>query len=67
MAEKQQIQAERGTESGTPGDGSASNRQAADVHAGPVPPDLADVVKAWPDLPTTIKAGILAMVKVARG
>jgi hypothetical protein len=28
--------------------------------------DLATVVDAWPELPPTIKAGILAMVKAAR-
>ncbi len=31
-----------------------------------LPPDLADVVNAWPTLPEAIKAGILAMVKAAR-
>ena len=30
-------------------------------------PDLAAVVEAWPDLPEAIKAGIVAMVKAARG
>jgi hypothetical protein len=30
-------------------------------------PDLAVVVDAWPDLPGAMKAGILAMVKAARG
>jgi len=29
-------------------------------------PNLAAVVKAWPDLPEAIKAGIVAMVKAAR-
>jgi hypothetical protein len=29
-------------------------------------PDLAAVVDAWPALPEAIKAGILAMVKVAK-
>jgi hypothetical protein len=29
-------------------------------------PDLAEIVDAWPELPEAIKAGILAMVKVAR-
>jgi len=27
--------------------------------------DLAQVIKAWPDLPEAIKAGILAMIKTA--
>jgi hypothetical protein len=31
----------------------------------PQDPDLAAVVKAWPELPVVIKAGILAMVKAA--
>ena len=29
-------------------------------------PDLAAVVKAWPDLPEAVKAGILAMVKASQ-
>jgi hypothetical protein len=29
-------------------------------------PDLAAVVEAWPELPEAIKAGILAMIRVAR-
>jgi hypothetical protein len=31
------------------------------------PPDLADVVAAWPDLPDPIKAAVLALVRTARG
>jgi hypothetical protein len=30
-----------------------------------VPPDLAAVVAAWPDLPEAIRTGILAMVNAA--
>ncbi|MBC7834257.1 MAG: hypothetical protein H7Y88_04045 [Phycisphaerales bacterium] len=30
-------------------------------------PDLAAVVVAWPDLPTAIRVGVLAMVKAAGG
>jgi hypothetical protein len=30
-----------------------------------LPPDLAAVENAWPDLPEAIKAGIVAMVKAA--
>jgi len=64
-AEKQGISAERGTESGTLGGDSASNRQPAQAQAAAFPPDLADVAKAWLDLPAAVKAGILAMVKAA--
>ena len=32
-----------------------------------LPSDLARVVKAWPELPEAIKAGVLAMVKAATG
>ena len=30
-----------------------------------IPPELADIIDAWPDLPEPVKAGILAMVKAA--
>jgi hypothetical protein len=30
-----------------------------------LPPDLADVVAAWPDLPDAIKAGVIALVRAA--
>ncbi len=33
---------------------------------GPVAPDLADLLTAWPTLPDPVKAGIVAMVKAAR-
>ena len=32
-----------------------------------IDPDLAAVIDAWPDLPPAVKAGIAAMVKVAKG
>jgi hypothetical protein len=32
-----------------------------------LPPELAEIVAAWPDLPGAIRAGILAMVKAAKG
>jgi hypothetical protein len=31
------------------------------------PPELAEVVSAWPTLPEAIRAGILAMVRAASG
>jgi hypothetical protein len=31
----------------------------------PIPPDLAAVVDAWPQLPEALRAGIVAMVKAA--
>jgi hypothetical protein len=30
-------------------------------------PDLAKVIRRWPDLPESVKAGILAMVRAAGG
>jgi hypothetical protein len=30
-----------------------------------LPPELAKVVSAWPDLPAVVKAGILAMIEAA--
>ena len=33
---------------------------------GPIGPDLAVVVEAWPGLPEAIKVGILAMIRAAR-
>jgi hypothetical protein len=32
-----------------------------------LPPDLAQVVAAWPRLPEAVKKGMLAMVKVTLG
>jgi hypothetical protein len=46
----------RGTEPGPPSGDSASTQLSTD-------PELAAVVKAWPGLPSVVKAGILAMVK----
>jgi hypothetical protein len=40
--------------------------QRHDTSQGDIPPDLADVVAAWPDLPDPIKAAVLALVKAAR-
>jgi hypothetical protein len=33
----------------------------------PADPDLRAIVEAWPTMPEPIKAGILAMVKAAKG
>jgi hypothetical protein len=57
---KSAITSDNGTNSGTLGDESTSNRQSADS-------DLADVVSAWPHLAPEVKAGIMAMVKAAKG
>ena len=32
-----------------------------------IPAELAEVIDAWADLPEAVKAGILAMVKAAKG
>ena len=32
-----------------------------------LPPELAEVVDAWPELPEAIRAGIVAMVRAASG
>jgi hypothetical protein len=32
----------------------------------PADPELAEVVRAWPNLPVVVKAGILAMVAASR-
>jgi hypothetical protein len=32
-----------------------------------LPPDLAALVAAWPDLPEPIRAGIMAMVRASGG
>jgi hypothetical protein len=32
-----------------------------------LPPDLAELVAAWPTLPDPIRAGILAMIRAAVG
>ena len=60
---KQGVDVGRGAESGAPGGGSASNRQAVVA----ADPDLAAVAAAWPDLPAALKAGIAAMIRAARG
>ncbi len=50
--EKPHLSSERGTKSGTVGDDLAN---------------LVDLLKAWPDLPAAVRAGILAMVRAAEG
>ena len=42
----------------------ATNGGAAEALADP---DLAAVVKAWPELPRAVRAGILAMVRASGG
>ena len=49
------VSPQSGTDSGTP---HAEKPQ--------LPPDLAELVNAWPTLPAALKAGILAMVKAAK-
>jgi len=42
------------------------DRRASGSHFSDFPEDLATVVAAWESLPTAVKAGIVAMVNVAR-
>ena len=35
-------------------------------NSAPITPDLADVLTAWPTLPESVKAGILAMIKATK-
>jgi hypothetical protein len=58
-SEKPQIPPTGGANSGARADGLAPKRPVVD-------PDLGAVIKAWPDLPAAIKAGVVAMVKAAR-
>jgi hypothetical protein len=57
---KQRASGQRGTPNGTVGGGPSPKTPPAD-------PDLAAVVMAWPDLPAALRAGIVAMVKAAKG
>jgi len=49
------VSSQSGTDSGTP-----------HAEKPELPPDLAELVNAWPTLPAALKAGILAMVKAAK-
>ncbi len=58
------------TTSKTPGKTQGADRcgaksGAVGAHVGPVDPQLASVVDAWPRLPEPVKAGILAMIRPA--
>jgi hypothetical protein len=46
---------------------SGAKSGALDKQNGPFDAELAEVVQAWPNLPEAIRAGILAMVRAARG
>ena len=45
------------------------DRQSLPLPYGPsgTPPDLAEVVAAWPDLPEPLRAGVLAIIRSASG
>jgi hypothetical protein len=53
---------------GNSGVGGESGAESGALGAqnGPVDPDLAAVMEAWPGLPAAIRAGILAMVRAAK-
>ncbi len=63
----------RGNKSGNIGAGSGGSEPPSPapaptpptVPATPADPELAAVVRAWPDLPSAIRAGVLALVKAA--
>jgi len=38
---------------------------AVGAQLGPIDLDLADLIRCWPDLPETLRAGIMAMVRTA--
>ena len=50
--------AERGTDSGTPSDESANNRNPAD-------PDLQSIIDAWHQLPADVRKVIVGVVKLS--
>ena len=45
----------------------AAARAAVSAENSPIDPDLQALIEAWPDLSDAVKAGILAMVRAARG
>lgn len=53
---------QRGTESGTV----PKSPMTASFSAADLPPDLAELLNAWANLPPVIRGGILAMVRAAR-
>jgi hypothetical protein len=46
---------------------SGAESGALDAQNRPCDADLAEVVQSWPSLPEALRAGILAMVRAARG
>lgn len=57
-SEKQLVSVERGTESGTPADGSALAGLSVD-------PGLARLIVLWPQLPESTRKGIFALIEPA--
>ena len=53
----------------TEGSRRMKDRQSLPLPYGPsgTPPDLAEVVAAWPDLAEPIRAGVLAIIRSASG